>query len=180
MVQPEHRRRRISHFAEDQRAGRLDHEHAQIVRDQRLAVLVHLGDFGRGADGDVRLALAVGHRPLVEVVERDHHVAGLEVGDLLQNVVDRRTLDQKVLAISPNLLGPRAAVFLLQRLQERQKRQFDAGEDVTAMDRLERPLPLEPQFSRDENEGGQGRQRRHGHEGHWFLPLPPPHLVSCF
>ena len=38
----------------------------------------------------------------------------------------------------------------------------DPGEDVAAMDRLERSLPLEPQFGGNEDEGCQGRQRRHG------------------
>lgn len=130
MVEPEHRPTRAGRLMEHQRPDRLQHQRAEVVRDQRLAVLVHLRDGVRGADHDVGQLGRVRHRPGLEIAEAFRHVAGVEIGDLLQHAFERVLFLEQVAAGLPLRLGPGAAVLLLQRQQQRKQRQLDADKDV--------------------------------------------------
>ncbi len=130
VVQPQNRTRRLRGLSEDQLAGGLHDQRAQMIADQRLAVAMHLVDFVGRADRQIRLFLAIGLRPCREVIEGFHDRARLHVGDLPEDILQAVAIGQKRFAGLPLFIGPLTAIFLFQRQQQRDQRQFDAGENV--------------------------------------------------
>ena len=130
VVEPQHRAGRGGGLAQHQRAGGFEHQAAEQVGDQGLAVGVHLHDLVGGTDHQVGQGLAVGHGPGGEVAEALHHRAAMEGVHLGQHLFHGVAVGQQRIAGLPLGLGPGAAVFLFEGVEQGDQRQLDADEDV--------------------------------------------------